>query len=435
MHIAYLINQYPKTSHTFVRREIHGLEQLGLSVSRFSVRRTRDPLVHLADIAEARETCVLLERRWSLLVSVLWCVCLAPTRFVSAFTTACGLGRKSERGVLAHVIYLAEACLLSRILRQKRIDHIHAHFGTNSATVAMLASCLHRGTFSFTVHGPEEFDHPQAIGLPEKIKAAKFVVAISEFGRSQLYRWCSVDQWSKIQVVHCVVGDEFLDAEPTPIPGAPRLVCVGRLCEQKGQLLLVQAIAELVRLGFSPTLRLVGDGELREPIERMIQQLGLAKNVEILGWMSSDEVAHEIRAARAFVLPSFAEGLPVAIMEAMSAHRPVVSTYVAGIPELVRPGVNGWLVPAGSLPDLVSALRHVMESSPEELSQMGQAGAKIVRTAHRQLTEAKKLALLLGKCEPAEFQAANGGARPKRRSNKVSLRQVERNTRSTTGVG
>jgi glycosyltransferase involved in cell wall biosynthesis len=204
-------------------------------------------------------------------------------------------------------------------------------------------------------------------------------------------RHCSAEYWNKIKIVRCGVDDAFLEAAMEPIPDAPLLVCVGRFCEQKGQLLLLEALKKISDEGIPFELVLVGDGEMRNLVERRIQEHGLKKKVRITGWVSSHEVVKHILASRAIVLPSFAEGLPVAVMEAFALGRPVISTFVAGIPELVNNNENGWLVPAGSVDDLVSALRNVLSAEPDQLSRMGAAGAALVLERHNALIEAKKL--------------------------------------------
>jgi len=182
------------------------------------------------------------------------------------------------------------------------------------------------------------------------------VVAISSFGRSQLYRWIPYTDWPKVEVVHCGLEAVFHAGAARAVPSAPRLVCVGRLCEQKGQLLLVRAVAQLAAEGVALELVLAGDGEMRAEIEALITRHGLQAMVRITGWISSDQVREELLAARALTLPSFAEGLPVVVMEAMALRRPVLTTYVAGIAELVRdrsitPGLNYYRanVPPASL--------------------------------------------------------------------------------------
>jgi colanic acid/amylovoran biosynthesis glycosyltransferase len=383
MKVAYLVNQYPKVSHTFIRREIQALERAGVTVSRFSVRLPNELIADQEDVLEKSRTRILLdEGPIRLARSTLGCLFQRPGRFLRTTLLALRIGRRSERGPLMHLVYLAEACLLLELLQEEGAQHLHAHFGTNSATVAMLCHELGGPPYSFTVHGPEEFDKPDLIALGEKIARSKMVFAVSSFGRSQLYRRCAFSEWPKVHIVRCGVDEGYLKAPPVPPPAAPRAVCVGRLCEAKGQILLVEAAAILARSGLEFEIVLVGDGELRGPIEALIARHGLGQRIRITGWADSKQVRSAILESRALVLPSFAEGLPVAIMEAFALSRPVLSTFVAGIPELVESGKSGWLVPAGSIDDLVTALRSVFTSPPEELARMGREGRKSVELRH-----------------------------------------------------
>ncbi|WP_448603391.1 glycosyltransferase [Thermoleptolyngbya sp.] len=412
MTIAYLVNQYPKVSHSFIRREILALEAGGTPVARFSVRSCSGELVDPGDRAELHKTQVLLARGVSGLLTGLIQTALAhPGQFLKALAFTLNVSRRGQRGLAHHLAYLAEACILRREFALQGITHVHAHFGTNSTTVAMLCHALGGPTYSFTVHGPEEFDRPEALLLPEKIRRAAAVVAISAFGKSQLMRWCEAADWRKIQVVHCGVDEEFLTQAATPVPETPQLVCVGRLSEQKGHLLLLEAIAPLAAAGIPFKLVLVGDGELRPQVEAAIAQHSLQSHVEITGWANSAEVRQHILSARALVLPSFAEGLPVVLMEALALARPVVSTYVAGIPELVEPGRSGWLVPPGAVEELTAALREVLQADPKTLSAMGEQGRSRVIQQHNAATEARKLAALFQQIE-AEARRSEAIALP-----------------------
>lgn len=393
--VAYLINQYPKASHTFIRREMAALEEEGVRVHRFALRPAREPLADPADRREVLRTrSILSARPGALLSAVLSTAGAHPGRLLRALRTALRLGWRSERGVLRHLAYVGEAMVLANWLRECGARHLHAHFGTNSTTVALLTSLLTGIPYSFTVHGPEEFDKAEAIGLSDKIEHAAFVAAISSFGRSQIYRRCPSTSWDKVHVVRCGIDDAYLDTPPAAIPRAPRLVCVGRLCEQKGQLLLLEAARELLRNGVPFTLSLVGDGEMRPEVERRIATYGLGARVHVTGWASEARVRSELREARALVLPSFAEGLPVVIMEALALGRPVISTYVAGIPELVVPGRSGWLVPAGSAGDLAAAMREALEAPDETLVRMGKEGRDRVRQLHDVVHNAQQLEAL-----------------------------------------
>jgi colanic acid/amylovoran biosynthesis glycosyltransferase len=402
MKIGYLINQYPHVSHSFVRREVAGLERHGVEVVRFSVRPSPADLVDPADRAERERTTVLLRSMTALLTATLATACLRPVAWLRALAAAVRLGRRSDRGVLRHLVYLAEACVLLGHLRRNGVEHLHAHFGTNSATVALLTRTLGGPPYSFTVHGPEEFDRPDALSLGEKIAAAAFVVAVSDFGRSQLYRWCAYEHWARVHVVHCGVDSAFLEAGAQPVEDTERVVCVGRLAEQKGQMLLLDAVARLAAEGVPLTLTLAGDGPMRGRLEEQIRRLGLTSRVRITGYLSNDAVRREMLAARVLALPSFAEGLPVVLMEALALGRPAVTTYVAGIPELVEDGVNGWLVPAGSVAELADALRRALDCPTDRLAEMGRAGAERVAERHNAVTEAGKLAeLFRGRGRPS----------------------------------
>lgn len=394
MKVAYLVNQYPHVSHSFIRREVAALERQGIDVDRFSIRASGQELVDEADRAEKQRTEVLLAGVGAIAIAVVATAVGQPGRFFAALRAAVRLGRRSDRGILRHLVYLAEACLLARHMRARETQHLHAHFGTNPTAVALLAHLISGVPYSFTVHGPEEFDRPHALSLTDKIAHAAFVVAISDYGCSQLFRWCPHGDWQKIRVVRCGVDDAFLGAELRPLPSSPRLVCVGRLCEQKGALLLLQALAPLAAEGVDFHLTLAGDGPLRCNIEEQIRRLNLGDRVRITGWISNREVREEIQSARLFVLPSFAEGLPVVLMEALALGRPVISTFVAGIPELVRPGVNGWLVPAGSVTALTDTIREALAASTCALTALGCAGVTHVATQHDAMREAAKLARL-----------------------------------------
>jgi len=396
--VAYLTNTYPMTSQSFIRREIAGVEAQGVTVRRYALRTWNEPLVEPRDIAEREKTRFVLDLGpIGLLGHVLATAVCRPGRFVRAFRKAIWFGRRggsSGRGVGRHLIYLAEACVLLHWFARDGIEHVHAHFGTNSTVVALLVRMLGGPPFSFTSHGPEEFDNPLALGIDEKIRHAAFVVAVSDFGKSQLSRWVAHAEWPKLQVVHCGVDDMFLKADLVSVPDARRLVCVGRLAEQKGLLTLVTAAGVLHAAGVDFELILVGDGPLRGEIERLIFEYDLGNRVRLLGWQGSVRVRELIEKSRALVLPSFAEGLPVVIMEALALGRPVISTFVAGIPELVEHGQSGWLVPASSVESLCEVIQEALDAPVETLEAMGRAGAQQVAKRHNASTEAAKLATL-----------------------------------------
>ena len=393
--VAYLVNQYPKVSHSFIRREILALERQGEPIERIALRGWQGDLVDAQDVAERSKTRYVLKGGLlRLLVVALSTFLRGPGVFLTALAFALRLSRRADRSWPYHLAYFAEACQVLRWVRERGVTHLHAHFGTNSSEVAMLVRALGGPPYSFTVHGPEEFDKPEFLGLGEKIRRAAFAVAVSSYGRSQLYRWVGHEHWEKIKVIHCGLESSFHAGHGGNPLAANRLVCVGRLCEQKGQLMLIQAAARLARREIAFELVLVGDGEMRSEIEALVAALGIAAQVRITGWISSEQVRAEILAARALVLPSFAEGLPVVIMEAMALRRPVITTYVAGIPELVRPGEAGWLIPAGDLDQLVLAMEQCLAAPSDVLARMADAALRRVLERHDIDAEAAKLAAL-----------------------------------------
>lgn len=406
MKIAYLMNHYPKVSHTFIRREILALEQAGVSVMRLSVRGWDDPAPDPQDQAEKSRTFYLLRDGLKpLLTATLSQALRSPGHFISGLRAAFRLSRRAERPLPLHLIYLAEACLALRHLREQGIEHVHAHFGTNATEVALLIETLGGPGYSFTCHGSEEFDKPEALHLGEKIRRARFVVAISSFCRSQVMRWVSHDHWPKVKVARCGVEPAFHDLVTPPATGH-RLVHVGRLCEQKGHLLLLEAAALVKARGVKFELVFAGDGELRRPVEERIAALGLQRHVRITGWISSDQVRAEILSSRAMVISSFAEGLPVVVMESMALRRPVVSTAIAAIPELVLAPENGWLVPAGDAQALADAMVDCLQCDDAELQRRGDAARERVLQRHDVDAEAARLLRM--------FQEHVGAASPTR---------------------
>lgn len=406
MKIGYLINEYPKVSHSFVRREIDAVERLGVDVEIFSIRPWSGDLTDPTDLAHAERTTVLYGEANDLAGALKIEAMTNPKRLRSTTAAAVNFSRTSEKSAAYWSAYVAEAARLRQLARERSIDHIHAHFGTNSAAVAMLCSLLGGPTYSFTVHGPEEFDRQVGLSLNEKMAHAAFTCAISSFGRSQLLRLAPADRRDDIHVVRCGLQSSFFDTDPVPITGAPNLVTVGRLSEQKGHWVLLDAAQELLNRNVDFHLTLVGDGELRPDIEDHIARAGLGQHVRITGWASEDEVRSELLNSRALVLPSFAEGLPVVIMEALALRRPVISTYVAGIPELVVPGECGWLVPAGETTALANAMVEALDATTATLDALGAVGAQRTNAMHSVDTEAEKLVALFAQATTQNELAA-----------------------------
>jgi glycosyltransferase involved in cell wall biosynthesis len=381
--LAYLCNLYPAVSHSFVRREIEGVERAGHEVHRFSLRPARTDLRDEADLREASITePVLGQGVPRLLVAALAFLAARPARTFAAVRAAWRLSGPGLKSKLRHCAYWLEAAWLVRRMDELKIEHLHAHFGTNPAAVAAISRAWGGPPFSFTVHGPDEFDAPLALSLPAKVEAASFVVGISSYGGSQLMRWTSPDQWKKVEVIRCGLDRTFLDAASQPVPaGSTEFVCVARLSAQKGLPLLIAACDRLRASGERFSLTVIGDGEMRSTLEADVRRRQLEDVVSFVGVRTSGEIREHLVDARAFVLPSFAEGLPVVIMEALALSRPVITTAIAGIPELVD-GECGWLIPAGSEEALADALREALHAPANDLSARGAVGRQRVLQMH-----------------------------------------------------
>jgi colanic acid/amylovoran biosynthesis glycosyltransferase len=411
LRVAYLVNQYPKVSHSFIRREIAALEAQGVAVERIALRGWDGELVDAADLAErARTRYVLRDGLGPLAGAALAALATRPRRFLAALGAALAMGRRSVRPLPYHLVWLAEACRIRAWLAASGATHLHAHFGTNPAEIALLVRLLGGPPYSFTVHGADEADNAARLALGRKVAGARFVAAISDYTRSQLLRWCAPEHWAKVRVVHCGLSEEFLAAPAAPLPEAPHFLCIGRLSGEKGHLILLEAFAALAARLPAARLVLAGDGELRGAIEARIAALGLGARVRITGWIDSATVQAELAAARALVQPSFQEGLPVVIMEAMALRRPVISTYVAGIPELVLPGETGWLVPAGNAGALAEAMAAAAAAPAARLAAMGEAAAARVAARHSAAREAGKLAALFAAGPDAGPDPGSGAA-------------------------
>ena len=380
--VAYLVSAYPAVSHTFIAREIDALRGRGIGVETFTIRRTPDDqLLSEADRVDAAEVfAVLPVRPWRLAWAHLSAIASRPSGYRRTLTRSLGMGTGSPRARLWQLFYFVEAIVVWDELRRRGIRHVHAHFANVACAVAMLAADFGAPdglSWSFTMHGSTEFENVTAFALAEKVQAAAFVACISDFCRSQLMKLVDPEHWQKLAIVRCGLPVVHGPA-PTPLDDERfRILCVGRLVPEKGQLILLRAVAHLREQGIRAHVVFVGDGPDAERLRRSIDALGLTEHAEMLGALGSGRVSELHRQTDVFCLPSFAEGIPVVLMEAMSVERPVVATSIAGIPELIRDGVSGALVPPGRPEPLTAALAR-LASDPELGRRWGRAGREQV---------------------------------------------------------
>jgi colanic acid/amylovoran biosynthesis glycosyltransferase len=387
--IAYLMSHYPAVSHAFVLREVEHLRNAGVGLETLSIHRPRpEDLLAAADRQAAATTANVLPTGGLRLVGAhLEALVRSPRRYLATLALALRTGAPGARERLWHLFYFAEAMILLRHCRRARIAHLHAQFADSATDVAMLVTQYRRGrrvdglecSWSLAVHGSVEFYDVTRYALAAKLAHARFAVAISDFGRSQLMRLSDSDRWAHIHVVPCGVDPRVYEPPPerSASDRAAEVLFVGRLLHGKGLSLLLEAIAELRRRGLDVTASIVGDGPARGEYERDARRLGVCEHVRFLGAVGQDDIRTHYARADVFCLPSFAEGVPVVAMEAMAMELPVVTTRIMGIPELVDDGAHGLLVPPGRADVLVDALDRLVRS-PHERRRMGRAAREKV---------------------------------------------------------
>ena len=401
--VAYLTGEYPRATDTFIQREVAALRTLGLEVETCSIRRTgAQHLVGPEQQSEAARTFFTLEAAKNparLVMAHLRAMTRAPGRYFSTLALAWRTAPKGVRGHAYQAIYFAEAGVLADHLRRLNVRHLHNHIAEAAGTVAMLAARLAGIPFSFTLHGPGIFYDPYRWRLDQKIHRAAFVACISNFARAQAMNLSARADWHKLRIVHCGVDPALYQRDKTRAPGK-HLLFVGRLAAVKGVPVLFQAFADVLQAHPDATLTLIGDGPERVGLEAEAAHLGLADKVRFSGYQSQDAVAGALARADIFVLPSFAEGVPVVLMEAMATGLPVVATAVGGVSELVDHRESGLLVPPGDKQALAQALTGLLDD-PALRADMGRAGRAKVTAEFDSQREAAKLAeLLAGKATP-----------------------------------
>ncbi|WP_137702259.1 glycosyltransferase [Marimonas lutisalis] len=413
MKIAYLTGEYPRATDTFIQREVAGLREAGVMVETCSIRRT-GPEHHVGEEQrqEAARTFHVLEAAKNplrLAGAHLGWIARRPGRWLRALALAGRTAPGGLRAWLYHMIYFAEGGVLARHMAREGVTHLHNHIAKSSCTVAMLASEISGIPYSFTLHGPDIFFEPIHWRLDEKIRRAVFVSCISEFCRSQAMAFSDTDQWDKLHIVHC--GVDPARYAPAPRARGHQVLFVGRLAAVKGLPVLFEALEHLRHETLS--LAIIGDGPDRAALERMARDKGIDQQVDFMGYRSQSEVAAMLAETDLLVLPSFAEGLPVVLMEALAAGVPVVTTQIAGIPELVEHGVNGYLCPPGDELALAHAIEAVLDD-PETAEAMGAEGRETVRHDFDSRIEAARLAALFA------AYSTPGAPRPPKRPEPLS---------------
>ena len=389
--IAYLTGEYPRATDTFIQREVQALREKGLDIQTFSIRRTGDEhIVGPEQTAERSRTfCVLPPNVTQIIAAHILLLFKSPQKYLQAIKLAWKTRQEGLKGTLYQLFYFIEAGVIARELKRRNIGHIHNHSADSSGNVTMLAATMVDSTFSMTLHGPGIFFETYRWVLGEKFKRSLFSICISNFCRSQCMLFAPRDKWEKMHIVHCGVDLSLFTVVNHTQPGT-KLLYIGRLAAVKGLPVLFESLSKLKCNYPDFSLTLVGDGVERLELEKLGSELGLAKHLEFVGYKSQAEVRDYLQKSDVFVLPSFAEGVPVSLMESMAAGVPVVSTQVGGVSELVENGVSGYLVPPGDAISLAEKIE-ILLTNVELRNKFGQAGRIKIEQEFNLIKETEKL--------------------------------------------
>jgi glycosyltransferase involved in cell wall biosynthesis len=377
--IAYLISTYPTLSMIFVLREIVELRKLGFHIETASINRPDQPRKKMTEIeADEAATTYYVKRAgpFSALAAHLRTLFGQPAGYVRGVLLVHRLSGLDLRRFFFHAMYFTEALMIGHWMRRKSLRHLHTHLAQQAATVGLYTKTVFRTGFSITVHGPDEFYDAEAQLLGRKAAAADFLCCITSFARSQMMKQSAFRHWRKMIVAPLGVDPEIF--APRPFRATPEvfeILCVGRLVAAKAQHMLIDAVDRLAAEGRNVRLRLVGGGPDAASLKIQAARLDHPNTVVFEGPVNQDRIRDLYAQADIFSIPSFAEGLPVVLMEAMAMEIPCVTTYIAGIPEMIRDGQDGLLVPASDLEALVAALARLMDD--EKLrKKLGKNGRK-----------------------------------------------------------
>lgn len=356
------MSQYPAVHHTFILREILELRRLGFDIRVASIRLPDRAFGQLAPDEQSEQQAAFYVKSLGVLgvlAANMRMFFRRPMSYIGALAYALRLAGSNPRAAIFNLAYCAQAAVVADWMRRERLQHVHMHFTT---TVGLFAERMAPIRASATIHGPAEFTDPAGFYLAEKIRHFQLLCAISEYGRSQLMRSSDASQWAKFRVARLGVDPELYVPRPFRSSPAPfEILFVGRLAPVKGPHILIAALDRLIRDGRSVRIRVVGDGQERAQLERSVTGRGLGAHVVFEGWQNADRVHWFYQQADIFALPSFAEGIPVVLMEAMAMEIPCVTTRITGIPELIRDGVDGLLVTPSSEEELAAAIGRLMD--------------------------------------------------------------------------
>jgi colanic acid/amylovoran biosynthesis glycosyltransferase len=394
--LGYLVSQYPATNHTFILREIRTLRRLGFNIDVVSVRVADRPAGALSEdeADEHRQTfSVLGSGAGGILAAQLRTFLLSPVRYLSGFLHAMALASWNIPKALWYAVYFAEAVTAGDYFYRRGVRHVHTHF---ASTVTLMMARVFPIRFSVMIHGPDEFNDVVGFHMAEKVAGSVFTCTISKFAASQTMRASDPAHWERVLVLPLGVDPQtFVPVAPRSDPSSVwNLLSVARLAPAKAQHVLLAGIVELLSKGRTNVrLTLVGDGPSRRSLEAAIARHGLGEYVRLAGSCNHDKVREFYQNTDAFVLPSFAEGVPVVLMEAMAMEVPCVSTWIAGTPELIRNETDGLLIPPADPRALANAVERLMDD-PQLCHRLAVSGRQRVIEHYNLSVNTERLAVV-----------------------------------------
>jgi glycosyltransferase involved in cell wall biosynthesis len=387
---AYLVSRYPSQTHTFILNEVRAMREAGVHVETVSIRRvSSEALLADADRREYDRTHALLPVAPARLVRAhARALGRAPLAYLRTLVSALRDARGGPRATLWQLFYFGEALLLWAWLEDRGVRHVHVHHANVSSDVALLAcrfaNALERSegaerwTWSLTLHGPTEFADVPGHKLRLKTETADAVVCVSDYARSQLLSIVDGNVGGRLHTVHCGVDMErFSPRASTRNDGPLSVLTVAQLARRKGIDVLLDAVALLRERDVPVDAVIVGEGGERRGLEARARELGLDEVVTFAGAVGQDRIPDYYARADVFCLPSFAEGIPIVLMEAMARELPVVATAIMGVPELVVHGRCGLLVAPARADELAAALEELARD-PALREQLGREGRRRV---------------------------------------------------------
>jgi colanic acid/amylovoran biosynthesis glycosyltransferase len=384
--VGYVVSQYPSPYTPYLERQVRDLEAVGLDLRVCSVLPSPNA-VHVIRRSTARSAATTLLSHLALALA-------RPRVYAATVRAALGMGGPDVRQALGALRHFSDAVLIARWMRRARVEHVHAHF---AASATVLAGRLANVPVSVTLHGVTDLADSSPRRLRAITEGSAFVVTISRYTRAQVLRCIPLALWPRVHAVPLGYRPDDATAAARPVreAGAPlTLIVVARLVPQKGHAVLLEALARLRAGGRDVRLVVVGDGPTSADLHAAVARLGLEGAITWRGVLDEAGVAAALDRADAFVLPSFAEGLPIALMEAMGRGLPCVATSVHGVPELARDGATALLVAPADADALAAAIARLADD-PALGARLGAAARAFVAEAYAPDRQAATLAALV----------------------------------------